>query len=101
MAYYSGWPVFSAHPQFRLWGLPDFNDLTVLSQGYILPELITERLRADFASTSGPSTWRYEAAGISKAVYVWRAHGRRVSVAQMLDDLDFLRLAHEVEKRMR
>jgi len=101
IAHYSDRPVYSAHPQFRLWGLPAFNDLTVLSQGYILPELITERLQADFASTSGPSTWRYEAAGISKAVYVWRAHGRRVSVAQMLDDLDFLRLAHEAGKRMR
>ena len=81
--------------------MPDFNDLTVLSQGYIPPELITERLRADFASTSGPSTWHYEAAGVSKIVYIWRAHGRRVSEAQMLDDLDFLRLAQEVGKRLR
>ena len=101
VAHYSARPVYSAHPQFRLWGLPDFDDLTVLSQGFIPPELITERLRADFSGMSGPSTWRYEAAGISKAVHVWRAHGRRVSVAQMLDDLDFLRLAQAAHARVR
>ena len=100
-AHYAGRPVYSAHPQFRLWGLPDFNNLTVFSQDFIPPELITERLRADFSSTSGPSTWRYEAAGIRKTVYIWHARGLRVAETQLLEDLDFLRLAQAVEKRLR
>ena len=100
-AHYAGRPVYSAHPQFRLWGLPDFNNLTVFSQDFIPPELITERLRADFASTSGPSTWRYEAAGIRKTVYIWHARGLRVAETQLLEDLDFLRLAQAVEKGLR
>jgi 4-amino-4-deoxy-L-arabinose transferase-like glycosyltransferase len=101
VARYAGRSVYSAHPQFRLWGLPDFNDLTVLSQDFIPPELITERLQADFSSMSEPRTWRYEAAGVSKTVYIWRAHGRQVSVTQMLDDLDFLGLAQATNARLR
>jgi len=100
-AHYAGRPVYNAHPQFRLWGMPGLSDLTVLSQDFIPPELITERLRADFASTSGPSTWRYEAAGIRKTVYIWHARGLRVAETQLLEDLDFLRLAQAVEKRLR
>ena len=101
VAQYSGRPVYSAHPQFRLWGLPDFNNLTVLSQDFIPPELITERLRADFSSMSGPSTWRYEAAGISKTVYIWHARGLHVAETQLLEDLDFLRLAQAAHARLR
>ncbi len=100
-AHYAGRPVYSAHPQFRLWGLPGLSDLTVLSQDFIPPELITERLRADFSSTSGPSAWHYEAAGIRKTVYIWHARGLRVAETQLLEDLDFLRLAQAVEKRLR
>jgi hypothetical protein len=101
VAHYAGRPVYSAHPQFRLWSMPGLSNLTVLSQDFIPPELITERLRADFSSTSGPSTWCYEAAGIRKTVFIWHARGLRVAETQLLEDLDFLRLAQAVEKRLR
>lgn len=101
VAHYAGRPVYSAHPQFRLWGLPDFNKLTVLSQDFIPPELITDRLRADFSDTSGPGTRHYEAAGVSKTVHIWHAHGLRVAEAQVLNDLDFLSLAHDAERILR
>jgi len=100
-AHYTGRPVYSAHPQFRLWGMPGISDLTVLSQDFIPPELITKRLLADFSSTSGPDTWRYEAAGIRKTVYIWHARGLRVAETQLLEDLDFLGLAQAAEKPLR
>lgn len=98
-AHYLGRPVYSAHPQFRLWGLPDLEDLTVLSQDFVPPELISERLQADFARIAGPDAWRHEAAGISKTVYIWQASARRAPMAQLLEDLDFLRLAQAAAVR--
>ena len=101
IAYYSGRMTYSAHPQFRNWGFIRLNDLAVISQGFIPPELITQRLQADFSSVSGPQPWRYDVPGISKIAYIWHARGLRVAETQLLEDLDFLRLAQAVEKRLR
>ena len=95
IAHYCGCPIYSSAEQFRLWGIPDFSDLTVLSLTFIPPELITARLRGDFDRVSGPETWRYEGAEVDKSVYIWQAQGRRVSPSQVLDDLDYLRLAQQ------
>ncbi len=101
VAYYTGHPAYSAHPQVRTWGFPQLDDLAVISQDFIPPEMVTQRLRADFATVSGPELWRYDVPGISKTVYVWHARGRQVPAAQVLNDLDFLRLAQDAEKRLR
>ena len=101
IAHYSGRTIYSAHPQFRNWGFPRLNDLAVISQGFIPSELVTQRLQADFSSVSGPQPWRYDVPGISKTVYIWHARGLRVAETQLLEDLDFLRLAQAAHARLR
>ena len=101
IAYYTGHPAYSAHPQVRTWGFPQLDDLAVISQDFIPPELITQRLRADFSSVIGPELWRCADPAVSKTVSVWHARGRQVPEAQLLDDLDFLRLAQDAEEHLR
>jgi hypothetical protein len=95
VSHYSGRPVYSSHGQYRLWGVPDFQNLIVLSTVFIPPELITDRLRRDFEAVSGPEVWRYDEDGLSKSVIIWRATGRRAPVDQLLEDLDYLNLARQ------
>ncbi|MGQ9489725.1 MAG: ArnT family glycosyltransferase [Anaerolineae bacterium] len=93
VSYYAGRPVFSSGGQFRIWGIPDADDLTVLSQGYLPPEEITKRLHTDFAQVEGPRTWRYEDGEVAKTVFIWRAQGRTVPMARVVADLDYMALA--------
>jgi 4-amino-4-deoxy-L-arabinose transferase-like glycosyltransferase len=101
IAHYGGRATYSAHPQFRTWGFPRLDDLAVISQDFIRPESVTRRLLVDFSSVAGPYLWRYETPGVGKTVYIWHARGRRVPETQLLNDLDFLRLAQDVETRLR
>jgi len=93
--HYTGLPAYSSAGQFRLWGVPDFKDATVLHLNFVPPDLVGRQLRADFEVVSGPQAWRYTYPGGTKVVYVWQAEGRRVPVGQFLDDLDYLTLARE------
>ena len=95
VSHYTGHPVYSSEGQYRLWGVPEFTDLTVLGLDSLPRERITARLREDFASVSGPDAWRYDDEGLSKTVYTWQAYGRLVPVDRVLDDLDYLNLARQ------
>jgi 4-amino-4-deoxy-L-arabinose transferase-like glycosyltransferase len=95
VAHYVGRPVYSSLGQFRFWGVPDAENWTVLAQGHIPETQVTERLRRGFESVDGPDAWRFADEDGEKIVYIWRAAGRRLPTAQLLDDLDFLALARE------
>jgi 4-amino-4-deoxy-L-arabinose transferase-like glycosyltransferase len=95
LAYYTGRTTYSSIGQFRYWGVPDADDWTVVAQGYIPSELVTERLKQGFAEVSGPEIGKYSSVDGEKRVYVWRAEGRAVPTVQLMDDLDFLSLASE------
>lgn len=101
VSYYTGRPVYSSGGQFRIWGIPEAADLTVLSQGYIPPEVITERLRADFARVEGPRVWEYTKGTLHKAVFIWQAAKRTAPMAQVVEDLDYFSLARETGNALR
>ena len=92
ISYYGRQPVYTAAGQFRLWGIPDFTDLTVLSQAFLPANTITERLRMDFQTVDDPAVWDYTGDGIAKRVYIWEAQDRVAPVGQVLENLDYLRL---------
>lgn len=101
VGYYTGRPVYSSGGQFRIWGIPEAADLTVLSQGYIPPEVITGRLRSDFARVEGPLMWEYVEGALRKAVFIWQAAERMAPMAQVVEDLDYFSLARETSNVLR
>ncbi len=101
VSYYTGRSVYSSGGQFRIWGIPEATDLTVLSQGYIPPEVITGRLRSDFARVEGPLMWEYTDGALHKTVFIWQANGRTAPMAQVVEDLDYIALAREINKTLR
>lgn len=101
VSYYTGRPVYSSGGQFRIWGIPEAGDLTVLSQGYIPTEIITERLRADFARVTGPETWEFAEGETRKTVRIWQAQGRKVAMARVVEDLDYIALAQAAGQSLR
>jgi 4-amino-4-deoxy-L-arabinose transferase-like glycosyltransferase len=87
--FYCGVPVYTNVPQLRIWGVPETDAMTVIAVDGHPIERIDSRLRADFASVSGPS----ERAYARKGVTLWEVAGRRAPIEQVLEDLDYLRLA--------
>lgn len=93
LAYYGGRPVYSSAGQFRIWGIPALEEVTVVAQGYLPPELVTATLRAGFDRVSGPEALSFADGDVDKVLYVWQASGRRAPMAQVVEDLDYLALA--------
>jgi len=89
--FYCGVPTYTNVPQLHIWGIPDFDALTVIVAGDLPPEPIDALLRQDFAEVSGPTI----TSGTRKPIRVWQADGRRAPVEQVLEDLDYLRLVGE------
>lgn len=98
VSYYTGRPAYSASGQFRIWGIPEADSVTVLSQGYIPSDLVTERLKASFATVSGPESWELER---DKAVLIWRAQGRKAAMGRVVEDLDYIALAQAAGQSLR
>jgi hypothetical protein len=90
ISYYGGYPVYTAHTQYRLWGIPAFDNLTVLSQDYLPQAEIEARLREDFGQVSGPEEYDLP----RQVIRMWQARGRRVPVDKVVQDLDYLGILH-------
>jgi len=95
LSYYTGRPVYSAAGQFRAWGIPESDDLLVLSQGFVPDEMIEAVLRASFSSVEAPKRWFYSQNDFTKKLRIWSAHGRHVAMEQVIADLDYLTLARQ------
>jgi hypothetical protein len=90
--YYSAGPAYTSWGQYRLWGIPPFQNATIVALDYLDEALVTERLRAAFQTVAGPQRFRYEEQGVAKEVRVWQAEGLQVDHETFLDQFDFLNL---------
>jgi 4-amino-4-deoxy-L-arabinose transferase-like glycosyltransferase len=90
--YYGGRPAYTAWEQYRLWGIPAFQDATVVSLTYLPEELVTERLEDAFQSVEGPYRLLFEDLGAVKEARVWQAEGLRLDQETFLQRFDFLTL---------
>jgi 4-amino-4-deoxy-L-arabinose transferase-like glycosyltransferase len=93
--YYSGQPVFTSWGQYRIWGIPDFEDITIISLAYLPEELVTARLQDAFEYTEGPHRLRFGAGDTAKEIRLWEARGRLVDREIFLDQFDFLGLQRD------
>jgi 4-amino-4-deoxy-L-arabinose transferase-like glycosyltransferase len=90
--YYGGRPAYTAWPQYRTWGIPALDDVTVVSLDYLPAELVTDRLVESFEKVEGPRKLWYEERGAVKEARVWQAEGLALNSESFLQRFDFLTL---------
>jgi hypothetical protein len=93
--YYTGRPAYTSHGQYRIWGIPRFDEVTIISLEYLPQDLITSRLRETFQQVEGPQSIRYAERGATKEFRIWQARGLRIDLATFLREFDFLTLLQE------
>jgi 4-amino-4-deoxy-L-arabinose transferase-like glycosyltransferase len=93
--YYSGRPAFTAWGQYRLWGIPPLEDVTVVALDYLHPDFVTQHLREAFRQVEGPERLTFTEPGVTKVVYIWRARGLRWDQRAFLERFDFLTMFEE------
>jgi len=88
--YYAGRPAYTAWKQYRLWGIPDLSDTTIVGLHYLSQDLISASLRDAFQHVEGPERLQFTEYGATKKVYVWQAKGLRWNKEKFLQQFDFL-----------
>jgi hypothetical protein len=92
LTFYAGRPIYSTWGQYRIWGIPDLTNATIVSLDYVPAELVHEQLQAAYAEVEGPRAREIGEYGISGRAHIWRARGLEVSGEQLLQSIDFLTL---------
>jgi 4-amino-4-deoxy-L-arabinose transferase-like glycosyltransferase len=90
--YNSDRPAYTSWGQYRIWGIPESRDWTIVSLAYVPDALVTERLGDAFESVDGPRQLVYEDRGVTKTAYIWRAEGLILDQETFLQEFDFLTL---------
>jgi hypothetical protein len=93
--YYNQHPAYTSWGQYRLWGIPESSDWTIVSLAFLPEELVTERLGDAFQSVNGPQQLVYEDRGATKTAYIWRAEGLLLDQETFLQQFDFLTLLED------
>jgi 4-amino-4-deoxy-L-arabinose transferase-like glycosyltransferase len=93
--YYAGRPAYTSWPQYRIWGIPDFDDATIVSLAYLPEDYLTARLRDAFRRVEEPRQLVYLERGAIKEVYVWQAQDLQIDQATFVQRFDFLTLLEE------
>ena len=94
--YYADRPAFTAWGQYRLWGIPPFQDATIVALDYLDPDIVTRRLREAFRDVEGPDRLTFTEPGVTKVVHTWSARGLRWDQETFLQRFDFLTMIQGV-----
>ena len=92
LGYYGGYDAYSAWGQYRLWGVPAFQDATIIALPYVDPKVVGERLRASFRESSGPVAFSLRDESGAQELLIWRGAGRKVGMDTFLDLFDLMQL---------
>jgi hypothetical protein len=90
--YYAGRPAYTAWGQYHLWGIPNLEDVVILSQEYLPPDLVSSRLREAFEVVEGPEILRATERGATKEMRIWQVQGLVWDQETFLQRFDFLTL---------
>ena len=90
--YYAGIPAYTAWGQYRIWGIPDLEEATIVSLDYLPADEVSARLGEAFQHVEGPQSVRYTGRGVTKEVRVWQARGLQWDLETFLQRFDFLTL---------
>jgi hypothetical protein len=90
--YYTGLPAQTAWGQYRIWGIPEFEDATIVSLAYLSPDVVSSRLSQAFHQVEGPSSLRFFEHGTTKEMLIWHAEGLRIDQLAFLEMFDYMTL---------
>jgi hypothetical protein len=90
--YYARRPAQTAWNQYRIWGIPEFEDATIVSLEYLSPTVVSSRLNMAFDRVEGPQSLSYAEYGATKEVQIWEAEGLQLDQVAFLEMFDFLTL---------
>jgi 4-amino-4-deoxy-L-arabinose transferase-like glycosyltransferase len=93
--YYAERPATTAWGQYRIWGIPDLEDATIVALDYLPADWVTDRLAEAYESITGPEHLAFTERGATKVVYVWNGNGLRWEQQEFLRRFDFLTLLEE------
>ncbi len=90
--YYAKRPAYTSWGQYRIWGIPDLEDIVIVSLDYLPEDLVSARLGEAFQYVEGPQLLWYTGHGTTKEVRIWQARELRWDQETFLQRFDFLTL---------
>ncbi|MGD2146016.1 MAG: glycosyltransferase family 39 protein [Anaerolineae bacterium] len=90
--YYAARPATTSWGQYRIWGIPDLDQVTVVALDYLPADWVTVQLGEAFETLVGPECLSLAAPSSAKKVHIWQAKGLRLEEEQFLRQFDFLTL---------
>jgi 4-amino-4-deoxy-L-arabinose transferase-like glycosyltransferase len=97
--YYTNRPATTAWGQYRLWGIPDLEDATIVALDYLPSDWVTDRLAGAYGRVAGPEHLTISERGATKTINVWRAEGLRWDQQRFLHRFDFLTMLEDLRER--
>ncbi len=95
LRYYTGLPVHTSWPQFRLWDAMDLDDVTMISLTFVDPDLVSSRLGNSFGRFSGPRELVLGEGRERRAFHIWRARDCLVDEPSFIQSFDLINLVRE------
>lgn len=95
LAYYTDRPVTTAWPQYRLWGIPDLDEVLVVAWTYLPADLIETRIASAYERHASLSPVLMGCEHGTKLLRLWSAEGLNLLPEVFLDRMDFLTLLAE------
>ena len=93
--FYAGRPAYTSWGQYRMWGIPPLQDVTVVALDYLDVGYVTDRLHHAFQEVEGPERLTITEPGATKVLHVWRARGLQWDQQDFLRRFDFLTMLRE------
>ena len=100
LRYYTDRPAYTSWGQYKIWGYPEFRDVTLLSLEYLSIEEIDGKLREAFSSVDGPFQLTPPGEDLP-AIFGWKAEGLNWKQDRFLEAFDLMNLLEAGHEKSR
>jgi len=90
--YYTRRPAYTSWGQYKIWGYPMFDNVTLLSFEYLPEKVIDKKLREAFTYVQGPYQLKPGSGEKLPVIFWWEVEGLIWDQARFLETFDFLTL---------
>jgi hypothetical protein len=93
--YYTGRPASTAWGQYRIWGIPDLENATIVALDYLPVDWVTRRLKEAYETVPDPQRLTFCEREVTKVVNVWHVEGLQWDQQRFLGYFDFLEMLED------